>query len=76
MDTLDCTRRYSMVFNLSAGEVVHIGDAVTLTVLGVEGDLIRFGLETLEGASPGAGDVGKDSEQADLKHRRNRWEFN
>jgi Global regulator protein family len=65
-----------MVFNLSPGEVIHIGDAVTLTVLAVEGDLIRFGLETPERASPGAGDDGMDSEQADLKRRRHGWEFN
>ena len=43
-----------MVFTLSPGEVIHIGDAVTLTVLAVVGDLIRFGLETPERASPGA----------------------
>jgi hypothetical protein len=49
---------------------------VALTVLAIEGDLIHFGLATPEGASPEAGDVGKDSEQADLKHRRNGWELN
>ena len=38
-----------MVFDLSPGDVVHIGDAVTLTVLAIEDDLIRFGLELLEG---------------------------
>jgi sRNA-binding carbon storage regulator CsrA len=65
-----------MIFDLSPGGVIHIGEAVTLTVLAVEGDLIRFGLETPEGASPSAGEVGKDSEAADLKHRRNRWEWN
>ena len=64
-----------MFFTLSPGEAIHIGDAVTLTVLAVEGDLIHFGLETPEGASPDAGDVGKDSEEADLKHRRNGWEL-
>ena len=63
-----------MTFNLSPGEVIHIGDAVTLTVLAVEGDLIHFGL--LKGASPGASDVGKDSEEADLKHRWNWWKLN
>ncbi len=65
-----------MIFDLSAGEVIHIGEAVTLTVLAIEGDLIRFGLETPEGASPGAGEVGKDSEEADLKRKRNGWEWN
>ena len=35
-----------MIFNLSAEEAIHIGPAVTLTVLAVEGDLVYFGLET------------------------------
>jgi hypothetical protein len=65
-----------MIFNLSAGEVIHIGDSVTLTILAVEGDLIRFGLETPEGASPDSGDVSKDDEAADLKHRPNGRELN
>ena len=53
-----------MVYDLSPGEVVHIGNAVALTVLAVEGDLIRFGLETPERASP---DEGTDCQQADSK---------
>ena len=35
-----------MVFDLSAGDVVRIGEAVTLTVLAVEEGLIRVGLES------------------------------
>jgi Global regulator protein family len=65
-----------MLFTLSAGEAIHIGAAVTLTVLAVEGDLIRFGLETPEGESPGADDTGKGGDEADLKQRRNGWELN
>ena len=65
-----------MIFDLSPGEAVHIGEAVTLTVLAVEGDLVRFGLETPDGASPGAGEVGKNSEASDLKQRRKGWEWN
>jgi hypothetical protein len=65
-----------MLFNLSPGEVIHIGDAVTLTVLAVEGDLIRFGLETLEGANPGTGEIGKGCDEADGKQRRNGREWN
>jgi sRNA-binding carbon storage regulator CsrA len=42
-----------MVFDLSPGDVVRIGEAVTLTVLAVEGELIRVGLESPEGC-PGA----------------------
>ena len=37
-----------MVLDLSPGDVVCIGDTVTLTVLAVEDDLIRFGVESLE----------------------------
>jgi hypothetical protein len=64
-----------MIITLSAGEAIRIGAAVTLRVLAVEGGRVRFGLET-PGANPGAGEVGKDSEQADLKHRWNEWELN
>jgi hypothetical protein len=65
-----------MIFDLSPGDAIHVGDAVTLTVLAMEGDVIRFGLEAPEGASPGAGAVGKDVKAADLKGRRNGWELN
>jgi hypothetical protein len=44
-----------MVYDLSPGDVIHVGDAVTLTVVAVEGNLIRFGLESPEGEYPGAG---------------------
>jgi hypothetical protein len=44
-----------MVYDLSPGDVIHIGDAVTLTVVAVEGNLIRFGLESPEGKRPDAG---------------------
>jgi hypothetical protein len=35
-----------MFINLSAGDRLHIGESVTLTVLAVEGGLIHFGLES------------------------------
>jgi hypothetical protein len=31
------------VFDLSPGDVVRIGDGITLTVLAIEDDLVRFG---------------------------------
>jgi hypothetical protein len=65
-----------MIFDLSPGDVIHIGEAVTLTVLVVEGDHIRFGLETPEGESPGTDHIGKGCEETDLKQRRNGWERN
>jgi hypothetical protein len=60
-----------MVHDLSPGDVVHIGNAVALTVLAVEGDLIRFGRETPEGASP---DAGPDCQEADPM--QGWWELN
>jgi sRNA-binding carbon storage regulator CsrA len=65
-----------MIFNLSPGDVIHIGYAVTLTVLAVEGDLIRIGLETPERKSSGAGEIGKGCDEADLKQRLNVWQWN
>jgi hypothetical protein len=61
-----------MVFDLSPGDGVHLRDAVTLTVLAVEGDLIRFGLE-LPKECPGAD---MDCEGADLKPKSAVWERN
>jgi hypothetical protein len=37
-----------MVTSLSAGDKIHVGDSVTLTLLAIEGDLIRFGVESSE----------------------------
>jgi hypothetical protein len=65
-----------MLITLTPGEAVHIGDAVTLTVLAVEGDLIRFALEAPEGGSPGAGNLALGGEQTDPRHKRNCWELN
>jgi hypothetical protein len=62
-----------MVFDLSPGEVVRIGDVVTLTVLAVEDDLIRFRLESPEGECPGAG---TDCEEPDLKPKHSWWKRN
>ena len=53
-----------MVYDLSPGDVIHIGDAVTLTVVAVEGNLIRLGLESPDAECP---DAGPDSPQADQK---------
>jgi hypothetical protein len=43
-----------MVTSLSVGEKVHVGDSVTLTVLAVEGDLIRLAVESSGPGDPGA----------------------
>jgi hypothetical protein len=34
-----------MITNLSTGDSIHIGDSITLTVLAIEGDVVRFGIE-------------------------------
>ena len=60
-----------MVYDLSPGDVLHIGDAVTLTVMAVEGNLIRFGLELPDGERP---DAGPERQQADPK--QGWWELN
>jgi sRNA-binding carbon storage regulator CsrA len=41
-----------MVTTLSVGDKIHAGDSVTLTLLDIEGDLIRFGVEAAESAGP------------------------
>jgi hypothetical protein len=61
-----------MVFDLSPGDVVRIGGDVTLMVLAVEDDLIRFRLDSPEGY-PGAD---RGGEGADLKPKRAGWELN
>jgi hypothetical protein len=61
-----------MVFDLSPGDVVLIGDGVTLTVLAVEDDLIRFGLESPEAC---LGAV-RDGEGTDPKLQPAEWELN
>ena len=44
-----------MVYDVSPGDVIHIGETVTLTLVAVEGNLIHFGLESAEGKRPDAG---------------------
>ena len=46
---LHLARRFPMDFDLSAGDMVRIGDDIVLAVLAVEDSLIRFGLESPEG---------------------------
>ena len=62
-----------MVYDLSPGDVIHIGDAATLTVVAVEGDLIHFELESPEADCPGT-DI--RCEEADLQRQQGWWELN
>jgi hypothetical protein len=61
-----------MVTSLSVGEEVHIGDSVTLTVLAIEGDLIRLGVESREPGGQGLGALIEGGAESDL----NGWELN
>jgi sRNA-binding carbon storage regulator CsrA len=65
-----------MIFNLCAGEVLKIGDVVTMTILAVEGDLICLGLETAGGVSSTIEDVSKIDNGANCKQKGNWWELN
>lgn len=60
-----------MVYDLSPGDVVHIGDAVTLTVVAVDGNLIRFGLEAPDGEESGPTPHGQQAEP-----KQGWWELN
>jgi hypothetical protein len=66
-----CKEVSPMVYDVSPGDVIHIGDAVTLTVMAVEGNLIRFGLASPDGERP---DAAPDGQQADST--QGRWENN
>ena len=46
---------HQMVYDLSPGDVIHIGETVTVTLVAVEGNLIHFGLESPEGECPDTG---------------------
>jgi hypothetical protein len=61
-----------MVTSLSTGDKVYIGDTVTLTLLAIEGDLIRFGVESSEAGGHGPGVLFEGSVESDL----NWWELN
>ena len=60
-----------MVYDLSPGDVIRIGDTVKLTVVAVEGNLIRLGLESPDGEYP---DVSPDGQQPAPK--QSWWELN
>jgi hypothetical protein len=61
-----------MVTSLCEGDKIHIGDSVTLTLLAVEGDQIRFGVETSGAAGPGTSVLIEGRKESGL----NWWELN
>jgi hypothetical protein len=60
-----------MIYDLSRGDSIHIGDAVTLTMVAVEGNLVHFWLESPDRERP---DPGPDCQHADLT--QSWWELN
>ena len=64
-----------MVTTLSEGDKIHVGDSVTLTLLAVEGDLIRFGIEYSESGGPGTS-VFIEGPKVTKESGLNWWELN
>jgi hypothetical protein len=62
-----------MTCDLSPGDVVRFGNAVTLTILAIEGDLIRFKVESPERGHPGAA---MESDKADFSPKQDWWKLN
>jgi hypothetical protein len=56
-----------MTLDLCPGDVIRLGETLTLTVLAVEGDRVRFALEAPEGVT---GDVGEGD---DLTREVSEW---
>jgi hypothetical protein len=65
-------RRKHVVTTLSIGDTIHVGDSVTLTLLAVEGDLIRFGVESSESGGLDRSVLSEGRNEPDL----NWWEWN
>jgi hypothetical protein len=61
-----------MVTSMSPGDKIHVGDSVTLTVLAIEGNLIRVGVESSEPGGPGPSVLIEGSPESDL----NWWDLN
>jgi hypothetical protein len=61
-----------MVTTLSPGDKIHVGDSVTLTLLAIEGDRIRFGVESSEPGGHGPGVLIEEAAESDLTW----WEWN
>jgi len=61
-----------MVTSLSEGDKIHVGDSVTLTVLAIEGDLIRFGVQSSKAGGPATSVLIEGRNKPDL----NWWALN
>jgi hypothetical protein len=61
-----------MVTCLSPGDTIYVGDSVILTVLAVEGDLIRFGVESSKVGGPDPNVLSEGRNESGF----NWWELN
>lgn len=61
-----------MVTTLVTGDTIHVGDSVTLTLLGIEDDRIRIGVELSKSASPDPSVLVEERKESDL----NWWDLN
>jgi len=61
-----------MVTSLFTGDKIHVGDSVTLSLLAVEGDLIRLKVES---SNPGGHGLGVHIEGG-TESELNWWELN
>jgi hypothetical protein len=61
-----------MVTSLSAGDKIHIGNSVTLTLLAIEGNVVRFGVEASERGGRDHSVLIEGSAESDLAW----WELN
>jgi hypothetical protein len=58
-----------MVYDVAPGDVIRIGDGVRLTIVAVEGNLVRFGIESPDTK---CSDAGPHRQQAQPKQAS--WE--
>lgn len=61
-----------MITSLSKGDKIHIGDSVTLTLLAIDGDLIRFGVGSSKSGGSGPSILIEGQTESDLSW----WELN
>jgi hypothetical protein len=61
-----------MVTSLSTGDKIHVGESVTLTLLTIVGNVIYFGIESLESDGHGPNVLIEGAPEAHLHW----WELN
>lgn len=61
-----------MITSLSTGDKIHVGDSVTLTLVAVEGDLVRIAVESSDSGGHEPSVLIEENTQSGL----NWWELN